>query len=451
MDAIPYYQRMFDRGETSELHIYGLDGKDEFRVTGEVDKGIMLKIVPGKGKDYILDHSSVKGIRRYTRVYDKKKGTETDKGDELKAVWSDDGKRYQYRYDAFEYNQFIPLLLAGYNVDDGLNIGAGAWWRVHGFMRAPYKSQHKLIFTYAGATGAKELNYNVILTQLVKNWNASLNIQYRDPKYTINFYGFGNSSQKESQDPDYYRVRTSKFLVNPKLLYNVGRFGLLSAGVFYESGQVENSADRYISDLSKNGLDPDIFENRKYGGINVGFTFDSRDNEIFPVRGIHWLSEAGTFLSLDDPGKPLFQIRTESGFFISYRRPYRFVLALRAGGAMNIGHYEFYHANSLGGDENLRGFRNNRYSGDASFFQNTELRIRLWQVKSYISKGHFGLLFFNDLGRVWYAESTSGQWHHGFGGGLWVSPFGMAIISVMYEMSTDEPNGLFSIRFGFMF
>ena len=447
----PYYQRTFDHGQTREIRLYGQKGKDEFRISGSVNKGLKVRIVGEKGEDKIMDSSHVKGISRKTIIYDVKNGYKTRKGKETRIITSNNPGKFAYNYGAFDYNKFLPLVLMGYNTDDGVFLGAGFWWKTYGFMKEPYASQHKAVFNYSFATKALEFNYSGTFIDVIKDLDLNLYLDFRDPKYTRNYFGMGNETVRVISDKNYNRVRISQILINPQLGKQIGRFGKLSAGLFYQNIHVENTQGRYISDLSINGLDSGIFRRKEFLGINVGFTWDGRNNEIFPTRGIHWVTELKSFYHLHDPQRSFIQLASESGFFLSFRRPYRIVLAFRIGGALNLGNYEFFQANSLGGKENLRGFRDTRFSGDAVIYQNTELRIRLLKIKSYISKGHFGIMLFNDVGRVWYQSEKSGRLHHGYGGGIWVSPFGMAILNILYERSRDEKNGLFSIRFVFLF
>ena len=50
----------------------------------------------------------------------------------------------------------------------------------------------------------------------------------------------------------------------------------------------------------------------------------------------------------------------------------------------------------------------------------------------------------------WGGEDSK-IWHHGYGGGLWMSPFSLAVLSATYEWSKDESAGLFAFRFRFLF
>jgi outer membrane protein assembly factor BamA len=218
--------------------------------------------------------------------------------------------------------------------------------------------------------------------------------------------------------------------------------------LFYQKYTVEETPGRYISDAD---LDPEVFETQDYAGFNLGYLYDNRDSETLPTRGMYWNTEASFNYDLDQDSKTFNQIGSDLGLFLSFRKPHRAVIALRFGGQVNIGDYEFFQASSLGGSTNLRGFRATRYSGDAAVYQNTEFRFKLFNFSNYISKGEFGVLAFNDVGRVWLEGEDSDVWHHGYGAGIWVSPFSVAVVTASFERSEDEPGGLFTLRFKYLF
>ncbi|MCC9135547.1 hypothetical protein ACFSKU_13445 [Pontibacter silvestris] len=78
------YKRTFYRSETKIIKLYGLGEDDEFDVSGEVDKGIVIVIVGGPGEDEIKDTSRVKGWSKKTIVYDTRRGNELEFGPETK-------------------------------------------------------------------------------------------------------------------------------------------------------------------------------------------------------------------------------------------------------------------------------------------------------------------------------------------------------------------------------
>ena len=69
--------------------------------------------------------------------------------------------------------------------------------------------------------------------------------------------------------------------------------------------------------------------------------------------------------------------------------------------------YEFYHAPNLGGQESLRGYRFQRFYGDTVFWQNVDLRARLFSNYNKTLPFTFGLYAGFDHGRVWLEEEDS--------------------------------------------
>jgi outer membrane translocation and assembly module TamA len=126
------------------------------------------------------------------------------------------------------------------------------------------------------------------------------------------------------------------------------------------------------------------------------------------------------------------------------------VLATRFGVGHNIGSFEFQQAQYLSATENLRGYRRNRFAGRSMFYNNTELRVRVGTLRTYLFPGAFGLLVFNDVGRVWMKHEKSTDWHVGNGVGLWFAPVNRIVINAMYTRSEEE-KGLPLVTFGFQF
>jgi len=136
--------------------------------------------------------------------------------------------------------------------------------------------------------------------------------------------------------------------------------------------------------------------------------------------------------------------------YMSFKQPNISILALRFGLASNSGDYPFIFANSLGGRSNLRGYYRTRFTGDQMLFQNTELRFRLFNFRSYLVNGQIGCMLFHDIGRVWLNQNdTSEKWHYGYGGGIWFAPFKRVVLRATYQQSAEAR--LFELRGGFLF
>ena len=87
------------------------------------------------------------------------------------------------------------------------------------------------------------------------------------------------------------------------------------------------------------------------------------------------------------------------------------------------------------------------------------MRIRLLSIRTYPFPASMGVLGFHDFGRVWFKDENgidptapsgkSNAWHKSWGGGLWFTPFNMAVLSV--EMGHSVEGTLGYIRLGYMF
>ena len=448
------YDRTFLHDETREIRLYGLKGGDEFDVEGEVDKGLKVRIIGGPGKDDIKDKSSVRGPSKRTKIYDTRKKNDIEFGTEARNKTSNIPEKNSYTYAAYNYNKFIPLALLGYNADEALVLGAGFMYTTYGFQKSPYASHHTVGARYATATNALEFLYDGTYKSVIGGLDLDLQFIFRDPRYSQNFYGLGNNTTKQdSIDEDFYRVRIGQLGVHPELSKTINK-NTLSAGLFYQKYSVDSTSGRYISDIPVNGLDPEIFDTQDYAGINVRYQFDSRDSKTLPTRGLYWNTNASFHFDLDHADKTYERLTSDLSLFLSFRKPYRTVLAFRFGGSVNFGDYEFFQANSLGGNTNLRGFRSTRFSGDANIYQNSEIRFKLFNFSTYFAKGEIGIIGFNDVGRVWFKDDEgedSNIWHHGYGGGIWIAPFSVAVLTASYERSKDELAGLFALRFKYLF
>ena len=126
------------------------------------------------------------------------------------------------------------------------------------------------------------------------------------------------------------------------------------------------------------------------------------------------------------------------------------MLATQIGGEAILGDdFEFYHAAELGGNNSLRGFRNERFTGKYAFYQNVDLRFGLGRIKTSIVPLRYGITGSFDYGRVWIADDTSNQWHNSAGGSFWMSGLGVVTANIGYFNSTDGGRVVFVLGFTF--
>jgi hemolysin activation/secretion protein len=113
------------------------------------------------------------------------------------------------------------------------------------------------------------------------------------------------------------------------------------------------------------------------------------------------------------------------------------------------GGYPFFEAAFLGGADDVRGLRSQRYAGDAAVYGSAELRARLGRY-FLILPGEFGLFALGDVGRVYLDGESSDVWHTGVGGGVWFAFLGQANTVTASLVRGDDRTALY-LRAGFAY
>jgi hemolysin activation/secretion protein len=155
---------------------------------------------------------------------------------------------------------------------------------------------------------------------------------------------------------------------------------------------------------------------------------------------------SGVKTNLDETTRTFGYIIPSLQFFNALTKNRKLVLHTKAYGHFNIGNsFEFYQAANLGANNGLRGFRDQRFSGDSAFAFGTDLRYSLLKFKTGLLPLKLGVFGGFDFGRVWVDDEKSNTWHTDFGGGILLSAVD-AITGQLSLFSSDE--GL-RVSFGF--
>ena len=170
-------------------------------------------------------------------------------------------------------------------------------------------------------------------------------------------------------------------------------------------------------------------------------------NDLLPVKGITWSTGLISLASVTSTGLPVTRLSSDLSLYAPLSSNRRFTFVLHTGGGHIFSdNFEYFQALTLGANNFLRGYRKNRFSGSTMAYASTELRMRLFKLQSRILPGDFGLVGFNDLGRVWIKPERSGKWHSSQGGGIYFTPFNLVMLSALVARSEEET--LFNLSIG---
>ncbi|KSA13278.1 metallophosphoesterase [Maribacter dokdonensis] len=441
-----FYYKIFSSDDTKELWVFGLDDDDIFEVKNPSNfTGVKVRIIGGHNNDiYRVDNG------KNVALYDfKSKKNTFEKTSGAKVKLSDDYElnTYQPLKLRNSFNQIIPTI--GFNPDDGVRIGFLNTYTYNGFRQNPFTQQHTIGASYYFATSGFDVKYQGEFAHVFENWNAELKARFTSPNFAVNFFGFGNDTENFDDDLglDFNRVKLRQIDFLPSLVWR-GQLGAkVKLGLSYENISVEETNDRFINTFyQQNGEET----NSDFVGAHATYTYENRDNEAFPTIGMGTSLEAGYKENLSKEGGSFGYIIPSLSFDYKLIPSGRLVLATKWKAHFNLGdEYEFYQAASIGGIDGLRGFRNQRFTGKTSYYQNTDIRFSLAKKRTRLLPTAMGLFGGFDYGRVWMPEMSSGRWHTSYGGGFFLNASDIISVNTAIFASEDGPRFTFGLGFGF--
>lgn len=428
-----FYYRVFDDDVTRELRIYGLNKQDSFYIEGKGRSRIRIRMIGGTGEDRVLNNSS----HLHVKAYDNTDGMDIT-GRPVARHLNDTPDNNSYDRTDWNMDRHFQFVAPTYFTDEGLGLTYTYWLRRYGFRADPFKSNHIAALSYFFGTGSFIGKYSGEWRRVLGDFDLGLNGYFTGPTYTQYFYGFGNEYVDYGEKKKYHIVSGSQIKLEPSLSRRFGFGSTLSLMPSYQYINVEDEEEepRFIH-TPESGLTSGDFGGRHYLGMMAQYRFERIDNAGYPTRGGHLAFGIGGRTSIGDDPVSHALVSFDASLYLPFDVMGRVVLATHIGADRILGDYDFIHALTLGGQDRLRGFKLDRFAGDARFFQATDLRILLINKLGAVPfrMGIYGAV---DYGRVWYEEDESDAWHTAFGGGLYLVPLGMASFRIGYMQGEDD-------------
>jgi hypothetical protein len=442
--ATKMYERTFDPFVTKEIRIYGFDGDDKFNTSGSNDK-IKIRLIGGGGADVYENNAK---NQKATLLYDRSDGGNTVKGP-FKNNMSNDSTVNSFKRIYYKYPFQSVFGTLGFNPDDGLFIGPTFKYIRHGFRKDPYKTLHQFKAAFAFSTKAVMVSYhNELISVIGKNNDVVSDITYMGPNNTTNFFGYGMNSVYDKTKTGrfrYYRIRYDLGDITVQLRHRFSDKVMISIGPkfqFYSFDSTDNlnKVRNVVVNPIPTGLNPTtLYKKQGYFGVAASFVVDTRNSSAMPDKGVNWIT---TFSSVSSTNKNGYdrvsRLNTDFSFYVKLI-PEWLTLANRTGFGLTGGSgFEFFQAQYLGSNEDLRGYRRERFAGKSKFYNQAELRLKLFNLKTYLFPASLGIFAFVDAGRVWVKNDTVKEMATGYGGGIWFSPLRRFVFTVSYAVSSED-------------
>ncbi|HEX5111790.1 MAG TPA: hypothetical protein VFV79_03020, partial [Saprospiraceae bacterium] len=430
-----HYHRVFDDDVTKELRIFGLNKQDSIRLYGNGPSSTKIRFVGGSGKDKLINDAKHLNIR----AYDSDDGMIID-GYPVKDHLNNQPFNNTYDRTDWDLNRHFQFISPTFYTDEGVGLNYTYWLTRHGFRANPYKSKHAVGLSYYFGTAAYLAKYKGDWLHAIGLFDLSLNVFLTGPAFTQFYYGLGNTYEDFGENRNYHIVTGRQINVFPSISRRIGFGSNISLTPSFQFINIEDDEDepRYIY-TPESGLTADDFGARQYLGLFGSYRFSRVDNSSFPVRGGEIDLTIGGRTSVSGESISHGYAGIKGSLYLPFDISGKFVVATHFGVDKIFGDYEFFHALTLGGLSRLRGYRTDRFAGDARFFQSTDLRIKLFSQKGSLPF-QLGIYGSFDYGRVWYEDDPDAAdgLHTAYGGGLFIVPFGLTAFRIGYMTGQDD-------------
>ena len=448
-DATTVFERRFVPSETQEIRVYLERGNDRVVVRGSSQRSIMVRVTGGEGDDVLEDSSLVEHGPR-TRFYDASGDNTFVEGEHTKidtktfemkpprrSLDEDENKepvknpralseerRGRFRdlmpgsEDVIERQMHAGqrfwgsttglMPMTGYRESGGVVLGVGPTTTHFDFRHQPYAWRADA----RGMVGTRNSGFGLQLDadRYLENSRWSLALFAHVSELESNrFYGYGNDSPLI--DEDFTLVERFEFLAKPALRYDINATSRLAFG------SAIKYVDADVPEASPAAQDAPLGTTASFGqlGAFADFELDRVEADAKQQSGWGVTTGGSAYPPAWDVQDGFGEAHALARVFIPMGWP---TLALRAGGQRAWGSFPLHESTFIGGRWTLRGYRWNRFAGDASAYGSAELRMPLFRM-TLLTRGQLGLIGFTDTGRVWMDGESDGDWHMGYGGGLW--------------------------------
>lgn len=415
LDGTEYFRRNFIRNETKDIRVYLHGGDDKLVVDGDGRGSPTVRVIGGHGDDQFTITR-----RGGVHLYD-------DKGANRAAGAGINTKAWEWKADSADPKVLPPRdwgvkvyhrLTGSFGADIGALIDYGGYTDFYGFRRIP--SSTHLDYRLQYATGKTSFRFIGGITRQFENSRGFWRINaLASGIETLRWYGLGNETSQNGQPVKFFKLNQNQFALGFRIGSRFGTRNSFSIGP--EVGWSQTNLGK------RPNRDRFIAVDRPYGtgdfgmvGLTTELVIDGRDFPGFATKGVYLAVKASAFPKAWDVKETMGRVQGEASLTVAPRGSWRPSLTLFAGGIKTFGKVPFFETARLGGVRTLRGYRPDRFAGDAAVYGSAEIRLPLTRLQILIP-GEQGVFGFADGGRVYRKGEKSDRLHSSFGGGIWLS------------------------------
>ena len=439
-----YFENEYDKNQTKEIWLYALDGDDVIKVMGDGDSFINIKIIGGQNNDtYKVENGSKITLFDYKS---KKNDLKNASKAKIRLIDDYETNSYDYYKRKDKVGQILPNF--GINKDDGIFLGVKKTITFKNFRQTPFSHKHVIKADYFISNNGFDLGYNGEYANIFKTKNVLFDVNYTSPNYATNFFGFGNETvnNEDIKNVDYNRVKLAKLTADLGIINYGDQGSEFKVMASFESNRVEDTPGRFINSTNTNSS---IFERKDFVGAKMNYRFKNYNDIAYPTLGMDFQFSTSWMMNIADSKQNFTSLVSSYSFLHQLIKNERLVLANKTKTHILFNsNFEFYQGATIGADDGLRGFRFQRFTGNSSIYNSTDIRFNLRKLQTGLVPMNLGLYAGFDLGRVWLKDEDSRKWHNSYGGGVWLTLAEMITGNIGVFSSNEDTRISFGLGFG---
>ncbi len=430
-------RRTFYADETEEIRLYGMGGNDRFSLRGTSTFPIRIYAIGGTGEDIFEDRTTQNVVRQNWFVRDTPTESTIQYGASTRNQLTSDPTIHAYSPYTYWFEVFLPSIVFASSQEDGLILGGGGTHTSYVYHRDPFSTTHTVSASIGTRSRAFTFKYDGWFNQRFGPWGLMAKARAKTQGNIQNFYGFGSNTKTPVSRSSYYESTMEDYH------FDLGFFRDWDSGVhseltsFYEFADVDQSKGGFAT-LAEAALPVGDFADQSHIGVSARLELDRRDNHVYPLSGFRWEASARSRIGIGDEAGDYTSMASKLSLYYTPGLGRKTTFATRFGVSHTTGDFPYFRSSSLGADSGLRGWRNDRFSGNTAVYQNVEVRRELFTFSTMLAIGRGGVNAYLDNGRVYSDADDAGSWHQGVGGGVWFNFFDMALLQISMNISEEE-------------
>ncbi len=426
------FDKKYEKKTAKEIWLYGLQGNDHFEIKHDEGRPLKVLLITGEGENS-YDFQSKKNLKVY--AYPSEKQT-FDSISGVRPVFSENERVVGYDYKHTKYSKFSFSPWGFYDSDLGINLGSYVTYTMYGYKRMPFSYQHRLGFNYLGG-----FMYRGIFPTYDERKTFIVDAEFGFPRNFFNFFGFGNNTDGyKDEKRNYNRVNIRNLVITPSYNITIDKRQELSFIASAELVKVLHPSNKFINTIYSK--DHRVFKTNYFADLSVRYQVNKEPSSI--ISKLEGEVIGGWKLNMGNAKRnfPYAEVKGTLDICITDRFTWATMAKAKA---LFTDKFEFYQAATT----ELRGFRNNRFLGKQSFYQYSDFRVDMGELKNPFTPLKYGLFAGIDYGRVWYPDQSSKKWHTSYGGGIWLTLINKITTKYSLFGSKDSVRFMFELGLGF--